>query len=112
MADNRRSLSVQEFCQRAKDLLASNQAEFVQFVLTGQDTDGTQACIDPVFNRVVPDDHVVAVRDYDSLLGISSRILVDTHIVVYPVSNQEDTLSSNLHIKYEFTTANVGFPCR
>ena len=113
MADNRRSISVLQFCQRAKDLLASNQADFVQFVLTGQDPDGSQACIDPIFNRVAPDSHPVAIRDYDSLLGISSQILlVDTNLVVHPISNHEDTLSKNIHIRYEFTTANVRFPCR
>ena len=110
MGDNRISLSVLEFCQRAKDLLASNQADFVQFVLAGQDLDGTQACIDPVLNRVTPDEHIAVVRDYDSLLGISSRILVDTNLVVFPVPKREDTLSNNLHIKYEFTTADVKFP--
>ena len=48
-----------------------------------------------------------------ALLGISSRILLaNTHLVVHPISNHEDTLSSNIHIKYEFTTANVRFPCR
>ena len=104
-------MNVLQFCQRAKDLLASNQSDFVQFVLTGQDPDGTQACIDPIFNRVTPDSHLVAIRDYDSFLGISSRILlVDTNLVVYPVSNHEDTLSSNIHIRYEFTTTNVRFP--
>src|SRR5258708_4081021 len=79
MADNRRSLSVLGFCQRAKDLLVSNQADFVRFVLAGQDPDGTQACIDPVFNRVAPDDQLVAIRDYEVfLLTKSFCFLSDT----------------------------------
>ena len=94
-------MSVLKFCQRAKDLLASNQLPStlrIKFARTGQNSDGTQACIDPVFNRVAPDHRLVAIRDYDSLLGISSRI-------VHPVSEQEDTFSSNIHMKYLFTTA-------
>ena len=90
MADDRISMSVLEFWQRAKDLLASDQADFVQFVLTGQDPDGTQACIDPIFNRVAPDSQLVAIRDYDSLLGISSRILlVDTNSLSIPFQTKK-----------------------
>ena len=109
--DNRISMSVLEFCQRAKDLLQNDQADFVRFTLTGQDTDGTQACIDPIRNRLAAHEYerLKCTRDYDSLLGISESIHVNTHLTLYPIARRNDTLSENIHLTYEFTTANVCF---
>lgn len=105
--DDRRSLSLLEFCQRAKELLSINQPDFVRFVLTGRDTDGTQACIDPILNRVPQDHPLEIIRDYDSLLGISKTIRVQASITVYPVAKREDTLSKNIHIRYQFSKSSV-----
>ena len=105
--DNRISMSLRQFCRRAKYLLSLDQTGFVNFVLTGQDTDGSQACIDPVFNRVTEDYRLHINRDYDSLLGICDDILINTNLTVYPVSKLNDTLSQNIHLRYDFTTANV-----
>lgn len=105
--DRRISMTLCQFCRRAKDLLSLSQTSFVRFVLTGEDTDGSQACIDPVFNHVTPNHQLHINRDYDSLLGFCSDILVDTNITVYPVLKLDDTLSRNIHISYEFTVANV-----
>lgn len=109
--DNRTSMSVLEFCQRAKELLRFNQEDFVRFVLTGQDIDDTQACIDPIRNRVTEDqfDRLHLTRDYDSLLGISKHIHVQRHLTMCCVAKREDTLSTNIHIKYDFVTAGVCF---
>jgi hypothetical protein len=105
--DNRKSMSLHQFCQRAKALLSHDQADFVRFVLTGQDDDGVQACIDPVYNRVTPDDSLEIIRDYDSVLGISSQIQVNAAITVNPIAKLDDTLSRNIHIRYEFQSVNV-----
>lgn len=101
-------MSVLGFCERAEGLLLADQGKFVRFVLTGQDGN-SQGCIDPIINRTSEDDVLRASRDYDSLLGISKHIEVDQHLTVYPVARHEDTLSRNIHIKHEFTTANVSF---
>jgi hypothetical protein len=105
--DNRKSMSLFGFCQRAKALLSLDQGDFVRFVLTGQDTDGRQACIDPVYNRVTQDDSLEIIRDYDSLLGISHHIRVNAAITINPIAKLEDTLSRNIHILFEFESANV-----
>jgi hypothetical protein len=107
--DDRISMSLHQFCRRAKDLLSLDQTAFVCFLLTGQDTDGSQACIDPIINRVTRHSRLHINRDYDSLLGISSDILINTYATIYPISKLQDTLSRNIHIRYEFTTANVSF---
>jgi uncharacterized protein (DUF1778 family) len=107
--DNLTSFSLRQFCHRAKDLLSHDQTGFVRFVLTGQDTDGRQACVDPVHNRVTPDDSLRILRDYDSLLGIHTEIIINYPIGVSPVSKLDDTLSKNIHISYEFTTNRVSF---
>ena len=107
--DNVNSLSLHEFCRRAKDLLSLDQTDFVRFVLTGLDTDDRQASIDPVFNRVTPGDSLDMMRDYDSVLGFSSQIRVNSSITVFPIAKPEDTLSRSIHIRYEFSPANVSF---
>ena len=107
--DNGRSMSLRQFCRRAKDLLQSDISDFVRFVLTGRDADDSQARIDPVFNRVTDEDPLKITRDYDSLLGVSSEIRIENSITVYPVAKSEDTLSRNVHIRYEFEPHTVGF---
>lgn len=107
-ADGRISLSLLEFCQQAKMLLDADQtADFVRFVITGKDVNGSQACIDPVINRVTQDHPLEILRDYDSLLGISKTIQVKSDITVYPVAKQEDTLTKNVHLRHTFKTSRV-----
>jgi len=91
--DYRPSLSLNQFCRRAKELLNSDQTDFVQFVLTGRDSDGTQAYVDPILNFVGPENRLDVKRDYDSLLGICSDIKFKGPITVYPISKFDDTLS-------------------
>jgi hypothetical protein len=91
--NNRSSLSINQFCRRAKELLGLDQPDFVRFILTGRDSDGSQACVDPIFNFVEPEDPITVRRDYDSLLGICESIMVDDSLTVFPVSKNEDTLS-------------------
>ena len=107
--DNRISMSLLDFCQRSKALLQYDQTDFVRFVLTGQDVDGTQICIDPIRNRLTEGQYgrMRCTRDYDSLLGIDKDILVDKALTLFPLAKRDDTLSSNIHIQYDFDTASV-----
>jgi hypothetical protein len=107
--DNIRSTTLRDFCRRAKDLLNLDSTAFVRYVLTGKDTDGSQACIDPILNRITHEDSLNFIRDYDSLLGFSSHVRLKTSLDVYPVPKNEDTLSRNIHIRHRFAIANVGF---
>ena len=107
VVDDNRTMSLRQFCRRAKDLLSLDQTGFVSFVLTGRDTDGSQVCIDPVLNRVSETYPLHINRDYDSLLGFCDDILIKTNLTVYPVSKLDDTLSRNIHLRYDFNTANV-----
>ncbi|RXW13321.1 hypothetical protein EST38_g12530 [Candolleomyces aberdarensis] len=97
-----------QFCERAHDLYMSNNSEeFVHFVLCGVD-EGRQASIDVIRNRVtsaeVPTLRIS--RDYDSILGIDRQIRVHARpITVTPVAKYEDTLKTNVHLKYSFTNA-------
>jgi hypothetical protein len=108
-SDNIRSTTLRQFCRRAKDLLSLDSTDFVRYVLTGKDTDGRQACIDPIRNRVTHEDSLNFIRDYDSLLGFSGHVRLETSLDVYPVPKNEDTLSHTIHIRHRFTVANVGF---
>jgi len=107
--DNRISMKLRQFCHQAKDLLSRDQTAFVSFVLTGKDADGSQACVDPIFNRLSSNHRLRTYRDYDSVLGIHSDILVNANITVYPISRRDDTLSHSIHIRHEFTRAGVSF---
>jgi hypothetical protein len=107
--DNTNSMTLRQFCRRAKDLLNLDETDFVRFVLTGKDIDGSQSCIDPILNRVTREDPLDFIRDYDSLLGFSSQVRIKKSLTVYPVPKNEDTLSHTIHIRHKFRTVNVGF---
>jgi hypothetical protein len=104
-------LTLQEFCTNCFRLVEDNKfAEFIQFALTGMDR-FYQAVIDVHQNALnantVP--LLRATRDYDSALGISPQIIPSTNIAIYILPNFKESLSKNIHIKYEFTNDNVGF---
>jgi hypothetical protein len=104
------SMTLRQFCRRAKDLLDIDQTQFARFVLTGKDTDGSQSFIDPILNRITPEASLNFIRDYDSLLGFSRQVRITTSLTVYPVPKNEDTLCHTIHIKHQFSTANVSSP--
>jgi hypothetical protein len=83
---------------------SGDKTGLLRFVLTGQvlDEDSPhQAVIDPLREHSIREDHVIKVsRDYDSILGVTSNIVVDSDISVYPVSNPMDTLTTSIHLQY------------
>jgi hypothetical protein len=107
--DNTRSMTLRQFCRRSKELLDRDPTDFVRFVLTGQDTDGRKLCIDPILNRITLEDSLDFIRDYDSVLGISSHVRVKGPLYVYPVPKNDETLSHTIHIRHKFQTADVSF---
>jgi len=122
------TFSVFDFCRKAKSLLQQDQAQFVQFVLSGQydeyveatdpiditlaDDQGLilrrcQAVIDPILDALRDDEDITVSRDYDSILGIHDDIIVSSDLTVYPVAKREDTLTKNVHLKHHFTMPTV-----
>jgi hypothetical protein len=95
--------SIHEFVQRAA-LLSSEEhpdkSAFATFVLTGRFEDH-QAVLDPLQHTIPPDQDVTLKRDYDSLIGISSNIVVQSEIFVSPVARQEHTLTENVHLQVD-----------
>jgi len=107
------SHNLQEFSTRATDLFEYNETAdpFIQFALTGEfvDDDGVtkQAFVDAIQNVVEPDEPLKITRDYDSLLGIAPKILVDSAISVYAVPHHTFALKTSLHLDHSITYQGV-----
>jgi hypothetical protein len=106
--DDPESLSLAEFCQQAKLLLASEDtASFIRFVLCGQH-DGRQFSVDAIRNRIRGAHPISGFRDFDSLLGIDKHIRIRSSLSLYPVARKEDTLYNNIHLDYSFDLEGSG----
>ena len=89
--------------------------ELVRFTLTGEvpgnseddDVHPHQATIDPVRNVIRPEHGISAFRDYDSVIGITSTIVVRTSISVYPIPDPKEVLSTSIHFKYPLRRGEV-----
>jgi hypothetical protein len=88
------------------DLYHSNETAdpFVRFSLTGEfkDNNGVtkQAFVDAIQN-IVEDDHPLKIsRDYDSLLGIAPKIMVDSPISVFAVPHHTFALKTSIHLEH------------
>ncbi|KIK51762.1 hypothetical protein GYMLUDRAFT_64661 [Collybiopsis luxurians FD-317 M1] len=93
--------SLEDYIRTAKSLERRDTILFLQFVLTGKNfRDQCQAFLDPMLNRVDEELPLTVARDFDSLIGIADRILVDSAISVYPAPNPAEVLSSSIHLKY------------
>lgn len=97
--------TLRQFSDRAYGLHEDEDTDdkFIQFVLTGEyiDEDGhsKQAFVDPIQN-VIEDDHPLNIsRDYDSLLGIAEKIMVNGPISVYAVPHNTFSLKTSIHLK-------------
>ncbi|KAF8956187.1 hypothetical protein BDZ97DRAFT_1764028 [Flammula alnicola] len=102
------NMSVNAFCDRALRLHRADQKAFVNFVLSGIQG-GHQAVVDPILNAIGRVEGLVVRRDYDSLLGIDDNVQVKTCLTVYPLAKKEDTLATNVHLKYRFTSTEGDF---
>lgn len=99
------SHTLRQFSDRAYALHENEETDdmFTRFVLTGEyiDDDGhpMQAFVDPIQN-VIEENHQLSIaRDYDSLLGIADKIMVDGPISVYAVPHSTFSLKTSIHLK-------------
>ncbi|KAJ8690101.1 hypothetical protein PTI98_011561 [Pleurotus ostreatus] len=79
-------LSVAQFCQRAQELMNSDDAAFVRYVLNGVD-EGEEIRLNPLLDALQDEEEVEARRDYDSLLGIADDILTLETLAIHKVPN-------------------------
>jgi hypothetical protein len=101
------NLSLAEFCKTAKGYLDSDDfSSFVRFVLCGQ-RENRQVVVDPILDRIPYAHPLKGLRDYDSLLGIHSDILVHSSLTLFPLARREDTLKANIHLHYSFNFTGV-----
>ncbi|KAJ8454013.1 hypothetical protein ONZ45_g19471 [Pleurotus djamor] len=98
--------SLDDFVTEAASLQKNHDdaAEFIKFVINGISGD-EEITVNPLLHPLAPDEGIDGGRDYDSLLGIDTNIQVTSSISLYPVSKISDTLSSDIHLKYNFTVA-------
>jgi hypothetical protein len=103
--------TLRQFVQKAEQIKDEDEDLFLQFVVTGQATVENpphQVVIDPIRdNSIHDDDEILITRDYDSFLGITNHIVVDSDISIYPVSNPSDTLTTSIHLKYPMQRGDV-----
>jgi hypothetical protein len=98
------SHSLAEFTTRARDLMQDGPTDdpFIRFVLTGEfiDEDGIarQAFVNSIQTAALGC-RLNITRDYDSLLGIADKILIDAPINVYAVPHPTHALTTSIHLK-------------
>jgi hypothetical protein len=103
------SYSLAQFCETAKRLLDSDDpASFVNFVLCGRYQDH-QVIVDAYQNTLNEQNKIKGLRDFDSLLGIFEDIPVKTYLTLFPLARKEDTLHTNIHLKYSFHITHVSY---
>jgi hypothetical protein len=107
------SHSLREFSDRAYAFHENDETDdnFILFVLTGEyvDDDGQpkQAFVDPIQNFIEPDHSLLISRDYDSLLGIADKLMVNCPISVYVVPHDTFALKTSIHLKHAVTHRDV-----
>src|SRR5579859_6979945 len=107
-----RTYSLRDFNHQATRFNDSDdKTGLLRFVLTGQVFDEVsphQAVVDPLRGHSIWEDQEIKVsRNYDSILGIASNIVVQSDISIYPVSNPADALTTSIHLKYGIERDNV-----
>lgn len=109
------SHTLRQFCNRANHLYNEHATDepYIRFVLTGEylDDGGTpkQAFVDPVQNLVEPYHPLSVSRDYDSLLGVAEKILVDGPITVFAVPHSTFALRTSLHMEHPIVRGDVSY---
>ncbi|KAF9444082.1 hypothetical protein P691DRAFT_778498 [Macrolepiota fuliginosa MF-IS2] len=103
------TFSVNQFARHGRYLLSlgdEEQAQFIQFAVTGEFCDNSeeekkQVFLDPTLNRINDPNYPLDIaRDYDSALGFADDILVNGSITVYAVPHPTFALTSSIHMKY------------
>lgn len=109
------SHTLRQFSDRAYDLHENDETDdnFIRFVLTGEyvDDDGrsNQAFVDPIQNGIEEDHSLLISRDYDTLLGIADKIMVNAPISVYAVPHDTFALKTSIHLMHPVTYQGVSF---
>lgn len=112
--------SLSDFNRAAKHLVLQSEAdnnpeadaasrEFVNFVLTGRyESEGHQVSVDPTRGAGLHQgEEIYGTHDFDSFLGITETIVVQSNIFIYPVSNPSATLTTSIHLKRGIQRGNV-----
>ncbi|KAF8054645.1 hypothetical protein FPV67DRAFT_1682298 [Lyophyllum atratum] len=109
------SHTLTQFIDRANALYEREDTPdpFIRFAITGEyrdadDRQWKQVVMDPLQDMVELEDALTIRRDYDSLLGIASDIMVDGVISIFAVPHPTYALKSSIHIKHDiqYTRAN------
>lgn len=99
-----KSFTIHQFIEHASRLESEDTDSFIRFVLTGEftDLDGDikQVFIDPIQDTVTQDHRLLIARDYDSLLGIADKFLVNNPLNVWAVPHNSFSLAKSIHIKH------------
>lgn len=110
-----KSFTLEEIVDLAKNLLLrrardkkEDHLNFVKLMLAGI-YDGHQVVVDPIRNALTAIQRISGNRDIDSFFAICKHINVLCGLTVFPIPKREDTLTKNIHLEYEFTTAAVSF---
>lgn len=102
-----KTYSLRQFIATAKALDSEENFNFQTFVLTGVNAVADhRAFVDVTSDELVDDDFTMA-RDYDSLIGITETLVVDTHICIYPIPNPSEVLRSTIHLKFPIEQEDV-----
>ncbi|KAG6898534.1 hypothetical protein C0993_006176 [Termitomyces sp. T159_Od127] len=96
-------MSLRRFNRLTRAIWATRDSDaFIRFVLSGEfvDEDGEvrQAFLDPLQNLVQPVYPLQVTRDYDSLLGIATKIMVQDNISVFAVPHPTFALKASVHV--------------
>ncbi|KAF8876431.1 hypothetical protein CPB84DRAFT_1852952 [Gymnopilus junonius] len=96
-----------QFCIHAKSILdAKDNAGFIKFILTGIHH-AQQAIVNPILDHMTKYEGLSIMHDYDLLLGIDRDIRVQSDLTVYLLAKREDTLQTNIHLKYTFESPDI-----
>lgn len=98
-----------EFNNALKNLLGENDgSEFTRVALSGHYAPrDIQFVVDPILDAMRPEEVIKVLRDLDSGLWIDAQLQMVGPATIYPVSKKEDTLTTNIHIRHEFTNSQV-----
>ena len=77
---------------------------FIQFAFTGEyvndNRQAKQAFVDPIQNFIEPYHSLLISWDYNSLLGIADKLMVNCPISVYVIPHDTFALMTSIHLKH------------
>lgn len=91
--------SLHEYTAHAKSL-NKNPWEYTRFALTGEVAGVHQANVNASLNDLKPHESISSIRDYPCILGITRDIVVDCPLILYPISDPGDAITTSTHLDY------------